>query len=110
MALMIRRVTNDILRIFGDRFLSPDEEKIRLGSITSTDSMPKDSSMPLNEETAINPKGKFWIEAYGCSSSMNDSEIISGILRNEGYLISKTPYDSLVNIIVTCSVKDATEH
>jgi hypothetical protein len=42
---MKRRVSNDILRIFGDRFLSPDEEKIRLGSITSTDSMPKDSSM-----------------------------------------------------------------
>jgi MiaB-like tRNA modifying enzyme len=110
MALMIRRVTSDILRIFGDRFLSPEEEKKRLGSITSTDCMPKDSSMPLNEETAINPKGRFWIEAYGCSSSMNDSEIISGILRNEGYLISKTPYDSSVNIIVTCSVKDATEH
>ena len=25
-------------------------------------------------------------------------------------MISKTPYDSSVNIIVTCSVKDATEH
>ncbi|MGH9889984.1 MAG: hypothetical protein ACRD4Z_01105, partial [Nitrososphaeraceae archaeon] len=68
---MIRRLTSDIRRIFGDRFLPPDEVKKHLGSITSTDSMPKDSSMPLNEETAINPKGKFWIEAYGCSSSFN---------------------------------------
>jgi tRNA A37 methylthiotransferase MiaB len=55
-------------------------------------------------------KGKFWVEAYGCSSSMNDSEIISGILRNEGYSKSETPYGSSVNILVTCSVKDATEH
>ena len=35
------------------------------------------------------PKEKVWIEAYGCSASMNDSEIISGLLRNDGYEISE---------------------
>jgi threonylcarbamoyladenosine tRNA methylthiotransferase CDKAL1 len=97
MALMKGIVVNDILRPYEDTF-------------NSSDSVSQDSSTPQNKESAIRTKGKFWIEAYGCSSSMNDSEIISGILRKEGYLISETPYDSSVNIIVTCSVKDATEH
>jgi threonylcarbamoyladenosine tRNA methylthiotransferase CDKAL1 len=97
MALMKGIVVNDIIRLFEDTF-------------NSSNSISQDSSTPQNKESAIGAKGKFWIEAYGCSSSMNDSEIISGILRNDGYLISETPYDSSVNIIVTCSVKDATEH
>jgi threonylcarbamoyladenosine tRNA methylthiotransferase CDKAL1 len=98
MASMKRIVVKDILMPFEDAF-------------NSSDSKSRDSSTPQNKESAIRTtKGKFWIEAYGCSSSMNDSEIISGILRNEGYLISETPHDSSVNIIVTCSVKDATEH
>jgi threonylcarbamoyladenosine tRNA methylthiotransferase CDKAL1 len=53
---------------------------------------------------------KVWIEAYGCSSSVNDSEIMSGLLKKEGYGIAKTPQEASVNIIVTCSVKDNTEH
>lgn len=98
MASMKRIVVKDILMPFEDAF-------------NSSDSKSRDSSTPQNKEGAIRTtKGKFWIEAYGCSSSMNDSEIISGILRNAGYLISETPHDSSVNIIVTCSVKDATEH
>lgn len=97
MALMKRRVVNDILRPFEDTF-------------NSSDSKLRNLCTSQNKESAIRTKGKFWIEAYGCSSSMNDSEIISGILRNEGYLDSESPYDSSVNIIVTCSVKDATEH
>jgi threonylcarbamoyladenosine tRNA methylthiotransferase CDKAL1 len=55
-------------------------------------------------------KEKVWIEAYGCSASINDSEIISGLLRNDGYEISETSHDASINIIVTCSVKDVTEH
>jgi threonylcarbamoyladenosine tRNA methylthiotransferase CDKAL1 len=53
---------------------------------------------------------KVWIEAYGCSASINDSEIMSGLLRNDGYCIARNPQEASVNIIVTCSVKDNTEH
>ena len=31
------------------------------------------------------PKPKVWIEAYGCSASMADSEMIGGILKEAGY-------------------------
>jgi threonylcarbamoyladenosine tRNA methylthiotransferase CDKAL1 len=56
------------------------------------------------------PKPKVWIEAYGCSASMADSEMISGILKEAGYGIATKRSESAVNLIVTCSVKDTTEH
>jgi threonylcarbamoyladenosine tRNA methylthiotransferase CDKAL1 len=53
---------------------------------------------------------KIWIEAYGCAASMGDSEMITGLLKYEGYNIGNSETESSVNIIVTCSVKDVTEH
>src|SRR5919106_4704174 len=55
-------------------------------------------------------KPKVWIEAYGCSASMADSEMISGLLNEAGYEIATTKSESALNLIVTCSVKDTTEH
>ena len=56
------------------------------------------------------PKPKVWIEAYGCSASIADSEMISGILKEAGYEIAIKRSESALNLIVTCSVKDTTEH
>jgi threonylcarbamoyladenosine tRNA methylthiotransferase CDKAL1 len=56
------------------------------------------------------PKPKVWIEAYGCSASIADSEMISGILKEAGYEITTKKSESALNLIVTCSVKDTTEH
>ena len=56
------------------------------------------------------PKPKVWIEAYGCSASMADSEMIGGILKEAGYEIATKRSESALNLIVTCSVKDTTEH
>src|SRR5690348_2889983 len=55
-------------------------------------------------------KPKIWVEAYGCSASMADSEMIQGLLKDAGYQIATNQSDSALNLIVTCSVKDATEH
>lgn len=49
-----------------------------------------------------------WIESYGCSASFADSEIISGMILNGGHKLVKNIEDSDLNVIVTCSVKDAT--
>ena len=51
---------------------------------------------------------KIWIESYGCSASFADSEIISGIVSKEGHKLVNNIEDSDLNVIVTCSVKDAT--
>ena len=57
-----------------------------------------------------NTKKNVWIEAYGCSANIADSEIIAGILNSHGYNIVNCIDKSDLNIIVTCSVKDSTEH
>ena len=53
---------------------------------------------------------KIWIEAYGCSASFADSEMISGLILNGGHKLARNSSDSDLNLIVTCSVKDATAH
>ena len=56
------------------------------------------------------PKPKVWVEAYGCSASMADSEMISGLLKGAGYEIAGDQDSAALNLVVTCSVKDTTEH
>ena len=51
---------------------------------------------------------KIWVEAYGCSASFADSEMISGLIINGGHTLAQNSSDSDLNLIVTCSVKDAT--
>ena len=53
---------------------------------------------------------KIWVEAYGCSASFADSEIISGLILNGGHTLAQNSSDSDLNLIVTCSVKDVTAH
>ena len=51
---------------------------------------------------------KIFVEAYGCSASFADSEMISGLVVNGGHTLVDNSSDSDLNMIVTCSVKDAT--
>ena len=60
---------------------------------------------PLAQDSA-----KVWLEGYGCSASMADYEMIGGLLKNAGFQIVSKEEDASLNLIVTCSVKDATEH
>jgi threonylcarbamoyladenosine tRNA methylthiotransferase CDKAL1 len=71
-----------------------------------------DSIFKLDNKIKLNKNAKknVWIEAYGCSANIADSEIIAGTLNSQGYHIVNCIDDSDLNIIVTCSVKDSTEH
>ena len=52
---------------------------------------------------------KIFVEAYGCSASFADSEMITGMIQNGGHtIITDSEEQSDLNLIVTCSVKDAT--
>ena len=51
---------------------------------------------------------KIFVEAYGCSASFADSEMISGLILNGGHTLADNSSDSDLNIVVTCSVKDST--
>lgn len=50
----------------------------------------------------------FHIEAYGCSANLADAEIIAGLLKEAGFTIAETPSEADLNILVSCTVKDAT--
>ena len=70
-----------------------------------------DSSSAPNQPTADSGlKRKVWIEAYGCPSNIADSEIIGGLLTADGFELAKNQTEADACIIVTCSVKDSTEH
>ncbi|HJJ23577.1 MAG TPA: tRNA (N(6)-L-threonylcarbamoyladenosine(37)-C(2))-methylthiotransferase [Nitrosopumilus sp.] len=51
---------------------------------------------------------KIFVEAYGCSASFADSEMISGLILNGGHTLVDNSSESDLNVIVTCSVKDVT--
>jgi MiaB-like tRNA modifying enzyme len=51
---------------------------------------------------------KIFVEAYGCSASFADSEMISGLILNGGHTLARDSTESDLNIVVTCSVKDST--
>lgn len=51
---------------------------------------------------------KIWVESYGCSASFADAEMISGLIINGGHTLASSTRESDLNLIVTCSVKDAT--
>jgi threonylcarbamoyladenosine tRNA methylthiotransferase CDKAL1 len=51
---------------------------------------------------------RIWVESYGCSASFADAEMISGLIVNGGHTLATSPKDADLNLIVTCSVKDAT--
>ena len=61
-----------------------------------------------NERVITSPK--VWIEAYGCAANMADSQTIAGALSANGFQIAKRNEKCDLNIIVTCAVKDTTEH
>ncbi|HKU50397.1 MAG TPA: tRNA (N(6)-L-threonylcarbamoyladenosine(37)-C(2))-methylthiotransferase, partial [Nitrososphaera sp.] len=69
-----------------------------------------DSISMLRKSSPGKGSPKVWVEAYGCSASMADSEMISGMLSSAGYEIAKSQAEGTLSVIVTCSVKDTTEH
>jgi MiaB-like tRNA modifying enzyme len=51
-----------------------------------------------------------YIEAYGCSASQGEAEIMAGLLEQAGFNIIKNKKYADLIIVVTCYVKSPTEH
>ena len=73
---------------------------------TYTPSLKPTSSIQTDKKQKLS----FWIEGYGCSASFADMEMIAGQLIDSGFVISNNPNRASINLIVTCSVKETTEH
>lgn len=52
---------------------------------------------------------KLYIESYGCQMNLSDSEIISSILAEEGFITSSKIYDADLILLNTCSIREKAE-
>jgi len=58
----------------------------------------------------LHPKTmKIFIQTYGCTLNQSDSEVMAGLLSQEGHKIVKTEDQADLVIINTCTVKDPAE-
>jgi len=53
---------------------------------------------------------RIYVESYGCSANLQDSQIMMGLLLRAGYELASSPNDADVSLINTCIVKTPTEH
>jgi len=54
-------------------------------------------------------KNKVYIETYGCQMNLADTEIVLGILQNNGYSVTKNLDDADVVLVNTCSIRENAE-
>jgi len=52
---------------------------------------------------------KAYIETYGCQMNISDSELMAGILAEQGYVSTATPDDADVILVNTCAIREHAE-
>lgn len=52
---------------------------------------------------------KAYIETYGCQMNISDSELMAGILADQGYVATDSPDDADVVLVNTCAIRDHAE-
>jgi threonylcarbamoyladenosine tRNA methylthiotransferase CDKAL1 len=52
---------------------------------------------------------KIYIEGHGCSASLADTEILSGLIEHSGHELVASETEADLTVLVTCSVKSVTE-
>jgi tRNA-2-methylthio-N6-dimethylallyladenosine synthase len=50
-----------------------------------------------------------YIETYGCQMNISDSELMAGILAEQGYVATDTPDDADIILVNTCAIRDHAE-
>ncbi len=63
----------------------------------------------VSEEENSSTKRKLYIESYGCQMNFSDSEIVTSILKNEGFGTTSSPEHADVILINTCSIREKAE-
>ena len=61
------------------------------------------------EDDSVSSKRKLYIESYGCQMNFSDSEIVTSILKKEGFGTTSSPEDAEVILINTCSIREKAE-
>jgi len=72
---------------------------------------PEDASCgyKVSEEGSNVAARKMYIESYGCQMNFSDSEIVTSILRKEGFDTTAKPENAELILINTCSIREKAE-
>lgn len=52
---------------------------------------------------------KVYVETYGCQMNVNDTEIVQGVMSQQGYSVAETADDADVVLLNTCAIRDNAE-
>jgi MiaB-like tRNA modifying enzyme len=52
---------------------------------------------------------RVYVEAFGCSANLADSEMIQGLLRRAGHIIAVEPESADASVVLSCTVKTPTQ-
>ncbi len=63
----------------------------------------------VSEEGSSTSARKLYIESYGCQMNFSDSEIVTSILRKEGFDTTANAEDAELILINTCSIREKAE-
>lgn len=57
----------------------------------------------------FNAPRTLYVETYGCQMNISDSEIVKGIMNENGYAMTDTPDNADVILLNTCAIRDNAE-
>ena len=63
----------------------------------------------ISKEGTNQSARKLYIESYGCQMNFSDSEIVTSILKDEGFDTTADPHKAEVILINTCSIREKAE-
>jgi tRNA-2-methylthio-N6-dimethylallyladenosine synthase len=67
------------------------------------------ATRPAETEQAGRAGRRVFLETYGCQMNVADSELVSGILRREGYVRTNDPDAADVLLVNTCAIRENAE-
>ncbi|MEM0939059.1 MAG: tRNA (N6-isopentenyl adenosine(37)-C2)-methylthiotransferase MiaB [Bacteroidota bacterium] len=73
------------------------------------DKQPEACDFKTTEDDGPGTKRKLYIESYGCQMNFSDSEIVTAILKKEGFGTTSSSEDADVILINTCSIREKAE-
>jgi tRNA-2-methylthio-N6-dimethylallyladenosine synthase len=75
-------------------------------NLNSYDSEARNTTSLKNPSSKIK---KFYIESYGCQMNFSDSEIVTSIMKKDGFENTSSVYEADVIFINTCSIRERAE-
>ncbi len=69
----------------------------------------EDKELSTNENGRNSNGKKLYIESYGCAMNFSDSEIVTSILKKDGFSTTADIHEADLVLINTCSIRDKAE-